>query len=300
MGRPAAWRLLRSAALAATLAAIAAPFPAPTAAVTSPPVPQPSSSGNPPPCRIADVPAKFAATADWSRTMLDWIYRVPATYKPPNLVPVSRAAIGGSGSVRAELIPDLKAMAAAARAAGAPIAVASAYRSYATQVATFNDWVSRLGYSKAILGAARPGHSEHQLGTTIDFRSYGSGDPWLSGGYDWGKTRAGRWMLGNAWKYGFVLSYPYGTRAEVCYGYEPWHYRYFGRAVARAIHESGLTTRVWLWRHGSSPIMLIPGTRLPTIRLGIRAATTGDLLAARPRDAIANATVSFVCRLPSG
>jgi D-alanyl-D-alanine carboxypeptidase len=297
MGRPAAWRLLRSAALAATLAAIAVPFPAPTAAVTSPPVPQPSSSGNPPPCRIADVPAKFSSTADWSRTMLDWIYPVPATYKPPNLVPVSRAAIGGSGSVRAELIPDLKAMAAAARAAGTPIAVASAYRSYATQIATFNDWVSRLGYSKAILGAARPGHSEHQLGTTIDFRSYGSGDPWLSGGYDWGKTRAGRWMLANAWKYGFVLSYPYGKRSEVCYGYEPWHYRYFGRAVARAIHESGLTTRVWLWRHGSSPLMLIPGTRVPRLRVGMRA--TAGLLAPRPSGAPAD-SLSFTCRIPGG
>ena len=297
MRRPVASRLLRCVALAATVAAMALPFPAASAAVTYPPVPRPSSSGNPPPCRIADVRAKFPSTADWSRTMLDWTYRVPSTYKPPNLVPVNRAAIGGSGYVRADLIPDLKAMAAAARNAGAPIAVASAYRSYATQVATFKDWVARLGYSKATLGAARPGHSEHQLGTTIDFRSYGSSDPWLSGGYDWGKTRAGRWMLNNAWRYGFVLSYPYGKRAEVCYGYEPWHYRYFGRTVARAIHESGLTTRVWLWRHGSSPLMLMPGTRFAMLRVGMRA-TSGQLLAARPRGSAADG-LSFACRMRS-
>ena len=221
--------------------------------------------------------------------MLDWTYRLPSSYKPPSLVAVSGAGLTGGGSVRAELIPDLKAMTAAARAAGAPIAVASAYRSYTTQVATFNDWVSRLGYAKAIVGAARPGHSEHQLGTTIDFRSYGSGDPWLIGGYDWGKTRAGRWMAANAWKFGFALSYPSGKKAEVCYGYEPWHFRYYGRAIASAIHLSGLTPRVWLWRHGNSPTMLIPDARLPTLGAQLSAPTADQ----------AGETVSFTCRMPA-
>jgi D-alanyl-D-alanine carboxypeptidase len=47
------------------------------------------------------------------------------------------------------------------------------------------------------------------------------------------------------------MSYPNGKFSTVCYAYEPWHYRYFGRTVAVAIHRSGLTTRVWLWRHGT-------------------------------------------------
>jgi hypothetical protein len=34
-----------------------------------------------------------------------------------------------------------------------------------------------------------------------------------------------------------------------CFSYEPWHYRYVGRDVAREIHESGLTTREYLWEH---------------------------------------------------
>ena len=140
-------------------------------------------------------------------------------------------------------------MTRSARAAGARLAVQSAYRSYATQVATFNRWVSLDGYARALLASARPGHSEHQLGTTIDFKSYGGIAPWSHG--DWGTTRAGTWLRMNAWAYGFVMSYPKGRRSLTCYTYEPWHYRYVGRAAARAIHDSGSTLREWLWSHGA-------------------------------------------------
>jgi D-alanyl-D-alanine carboxypeptidase len=251
----------------ALLAALAGP-PGLQAA-SDPLVPPVSTTTSPPACRIADVPAKFTSTADWSRTLVDWRWRVPSSYRPPNLVPVSRAGLTGGGYVRVDALPDLRAMVAAARAAGARLAVASAYRSYRSQVATFSSWVSRLGYASAIVGSARPGHSEHQLGTTIDFKSYGAGDPWSIRGYNWAKSRAGAWMMRNAWKYGWVLSYPQGLKAQVCYGYEPWHYRYFGRTIARAIHLSGLTPRVWLWRHGNSPGPVPTPTPTPTPTPGV-------------------------------
>ena len=54
-------------------------------------------------------------------------------------------------------------------------------------------------------------------------------------------------MKANAWKYGWVMSYPKGKSAKTCYQYEPWHYRYVGRANAKSIHASGLTTRQWIW-----------------------------------------------------
>ena len=259
LGRIAAARLGIVLALVAGLS-----FAPGLVAATDPPVPPLSTNGSPPTCRLADVQAKFTWKADWPRTLLDWRYRLPAGYTPPDLVPVSRAGLTGGGYVRAIIVRDLKAMTAAARAAGGRLAVASAYRSYRSQVATFNSWVARFGYQTAILGSARPGHSEHQLGTTIDFKSYGAGDPWAIRGYDWAKSRAGAWMMANAWRYGFVLSYPYGKRSQVCYGYEPWHYRYFGRTVARSIHASKLAPRVWLWRHGNSPIQLPQPTPSPT------------------------------------
>jgi D-alanyl-D-alanine carboxypeptidase len=143
---------------------------------------------------------------------------------------------------------DLAAMRKAAAAAKAPVAVASAYRSFSTQRSTFAYWVRVGGYAGAVRASARAGHSEHQLGTTFDFKSAGGAVPWNYA--DWAKTTSGKWMAANAWRYGFVMSYPKGKTALTCYNYEPWHYRYFGRTIAAAIHASGQAPRVWLWQHG--------------------------------------------------
>jgi D-alanyl-D-alanine carboxypeptidase len=195
------------------------------------------------------VPTSFDSYGDWPRTLLDTIYRLPSSYGPSDLVSTSNAGINGGYYVRGFVIADLAQMAAAARDAGAPIGVASAYRSYSTQASTFNAWVSETGYDDALLFSARAGHSEHQLGTTLDFKSAGGPDPW---DVNFGSTAAGSWLHANAWRYGFVMSYPYGSTPVTCYGYEPWHYRYFGRELATAIHESGATSREYLWDHGSA------------------------------------------------
>ena len=196
-----------------------------------------------PTCRYTDVLTKYRAYIDWPKSLLDTTYRLSSTYVPLSLVPTSRAGIAGGGYVRIFVIANLKAMTAAAKTAGAPIRVRSAYRSYASQLATFRYYVNRIGYSAALKVSARPGHSEHQLGTTIDF---GSAVSWR--GSDWALSKAGAWMAANAWKYGFVMSYPRAQTAKSCYSYEPWHYRYWGIAKAKLIHDSGLVPRIWLWR----------------------------------------------------
>jgi D-alanyl-D-alanine carboxypeptidase len=164
---------------------------------------------------------------------------------------VGRADIAGTGKVRALMIDDLRAMARAAKRAGKAIAVRSAYRSYQQQEATFAYWVRVSGRQAALKSSARPGHSEHQLGTTIDVRSASSTKaPWDY--EDWARTGPGAWMKANAWRYGFVMSYPKGKQRVTCYAYEPWHYRYVGKPMAEAIRASGLTTREYLWRHHES------------------------------------------------
>ena len=161
------------------------------------------------------------------------------------------AGLNSGHRVRAFVIADLKAMARAARAAGARLAVQSAFRSYSTQKSTFAYWSRVSGYSAALKSSARAGHSEHQLGTTIDFRSYGGSAPWYYS--DWGTTKAGAWLKKNAWKYGFVMAYPKGKTSVTCYSYEPWHYRYMGRAEAAKVRSSGLTLRQYLWRQQTAP-----------------------------------------------
>jgi len=191
-----------------------------------------------------DVLTPDRAYSDWSRTLVDTIYMVPSSYYPPDLV---STGVAGGGLVRSLVKSDLLTMANAAASAGAPVQIQSAFRSYATQVATFNYWVRVSGRKAALLSSARPGHSEHQLGTAIDFTSRYGAAPWNYS--DWATTKAGAWMKANAYKYGFVNSYPKGLSPSVtCYIYEPWHYRYVGRTEALAIHNSRLTPRQYFWK----------------------------------------------------
>jgi len=210
----------------------------------------------PPPCAYGDVEAASADTADWSGILLDTTQRLPVDYVPLDLVRTRGIAkVNARFRIRSVAYADLKALADAARAAGATIDLTSAYRTDAQQKATYEYYVGALGPADGLLRAARPGHSEHQLGTAIDVKAYNGVSP--SNYSDWTVTKAGAWMRDKAWRYGWVMSYPKASSpARTCYQYEPWHYRYVGRMVAKAVHDSGLTLREYLWRQGS----LAPGT----------------------------------------
>jgi D-alanyl-D-alanine carboxypeptidase len=214
-----------------------------TAADESPATVSRSTVPRLPDCRYRDQRTRYDRVRDWRITLLDTNLRLPRDYEPWDLVPVSRAGIAGSGRVRRLVIEDLRALADAARAAGKPLAVRSAHRTHAVQAATFESWVRRAGYDQALLFSARPGHSEHQLGTAIDFATA----PGVPLSTSFGRSPAGKWLRRNGWKHGFVLSYPEGKRRQSCYGYEPWHWRYVGRELAAAIQASGTVPRRYLW-----------------------------------------------------
>lgn len=211
--------------------------------------------GSLPDCRYDDLMTAPRAYSDWAITLVDTILRVPRSYVPPDLVSVSKAGVAGSGKVRAILIDDLHAMSEAADAAGNGIGVHSAYRSYDDQKAVFDGWVQEFGYARALEVSARPGHSEHQLGLAIDFRSDPGGSPFTG---SWGKTPAGTWMNAHAWEFGFMRSYPPRKQSVTCYDNEAWHYRYVGRDLAAAIHASGLTLREYLWANFTTAV--VPAT----------------------------------------
>ena len=199
----------------------------------------------PPPCRYDDVSTLHTDYGDWQRSLLDPIYKLDADYAPPDLVSAAGANLAADKQVRALMLEDLRALVLAAEAAGVPLELQSAYRSYSYQERTFAYWTERNGAAEALKTSARAGHSEHQLGTALDFRSAGGPAPWDLN--DWAETPAGAWLAANAWRYGFVMSYPPGKTELTCYSYEPWHYRYVGPEAARAVVESGLSLREWLW-----------------------------------------------------
>lgn len=255
--------------------AAASPTAAPSDSPAATATPRPSTSSGPdwgvvagpdwvvtnterlPACGTADVVTPLHNLSDWNLTLVDSTLSVPSDYVPDDLVSTVSAGLSNYFMVRQVAIYDLSAMAAAASAAGAALGIASSYRDYTTQHWTFWYWVSMLGYDRALLSSARPGHSEHQLGVAVDFSTHGGPDPWTY--HDFAtETRAGEWLFANAWKFGFIMSYPKGKTAKTCYAYEPWHYRYVGVAEAAAVRASGLTLREWLWQHQPNPEPLSP------------------------------------------
>jgi D-alanyl-D-alanine carboxypeptidase len=223
----------------------------PTSSLATPP----PRAGNPdepatlPGCRLGDRRARPDPWRRWDAIVLDTAAALGRDDVPPDLVDTAQAGLNGGHLLRAIVIPDLRAMARAARADGIGLAILSAYRSYARQASTFGHWVAVAGRREALARSARAGHSEHQLGTTIDFTGARGSLPWR--GSDWAMTDAGAWLMDNAWRHGFVLSYPRAQRRLTCYAYEPWHYRYVGRDVASAIHASGMPPRAWLLLNSS-------------------------------------------------
>jgi LAS superfamily LD-carboxypeptidase LdcB len=221
--------------------------------------------GSLPACRYDDVLTTPRGYGDWPVTLVDTILRVPSSYVPPDLVPVTDAGIAGTGrTIRAVAIDDLRAMAAAARVAGAPIGVESGYRSYAEQRRLFDDWVASAGNDATLERAARPGHSEHQLGLAIDFRSVPRSAPHAQ--QDWATTPAGAWMASHAWEYGWLSSYPAGASGASCYTYEPWHFRYVGRELAARIHAAHVTVREYLWTNYTTTVLPMVGLPVPVFQ----------------------------------
>jgi zinc D-Ala-D-Ala carboxypeptidase len=195
-----------------------------------------------PPCAVGDEPVPTDPLSDWATTVVDTEHTLPRDYVPPDLVDAARAGFDSRDRVRAVVIEDLTALRAAAEANGTPIAIISGYRSYGYQENLFASRVDEVGEAEAAKRTARPGHSEHQLGTAIDVLPPGVSELTT----DFGATPAGRWLEANAHRFGFVISYPEGAADRTCYEYEPWHLRYVGREGAAAIADAGVTPREWL------------------------------------------------------
>ena len=163
------------------------------------------------------------------RVLVDKEFGLPADYVPEDLVYLGEYAdplvVNREGmQLERETAEALAEMAEAAWAEGIVIAASSAYRSYDYQAGLFQRYVDQMGLEEAARVSARPGHSQHQLGTAVDFGSITLA---------FGDTPAGRWLAEEAWRFGFSLSYPKGAEEITGYSYEPWHFRYLGLDATR-------------------------------------------------------------------
>lgn len=174
-------------------------------------------------------------------------YRLPSTYAPKDLVSASGSGIvsGNSYYLRSIVINDLKNLVNDAKSDGITLTIVSGYRSYSTQLSTYNSWLKKNNYDVDYVDtfSARAGHSQHQLGTAIDFSSTEVwGDNWSL----FEKTKASDWLAKNAYRYGFVISFPKGYESVTGYKYESWHYRYIGKSNALEMVNSGMILERYL------------------------------------------------------
>ena len=170
-------------------------------------------------------------------------FALPAGYEPADLV-----TSDGGRMIRAEAAAHFDMMQAAAREDGHGLFIWSGYRSYSTQVSSYNMALAggtsgggTGGVEWADRRSARPGHSEHQTGLTIDVSHRRD----LAGGQNadgFALTPAYRWLTEHAHKYGFILRYPQGLIHIHGYIYEPWHWRYVGESIATAMFVEGIAT----------------------------------------------------------
>lgn len=171
--------------------------------------------------------------------ILNKYYYADDTYPSENLIKVDGKyhVNGTSFYLNEECYEAFLKMYNDAYNAGYGFKMKSAYRSYDTQVTTYNYWVSTENgdKTKADIYSARAGFSEHQTGYAFDIRDYN----WEY--EDYGKSESFKWVSENAHKYGFIIRFPKGKEHITGYQYESWHYRYCGIECATYIYENDIT-----------------------------------------------------------
>ncbi|MFD1214329.1 M15 family metallopeptidase, partial [Arthrobacter sp. GCM10027362] len=207
-----------------------APAPAGTAAER----PATKPAATPAPGRGAghDDPARIDVVVNKTRPLQPLDY-APADLRLPN-VPLGPG--GEAAKVRDTVAGAVERLFAAAAADGVPMTLLSGFRSYDTQVSTYQHWVNVNGKAEADRISARPGYSEHQTGLVVDI-----GDP--AGNCNlsacFAETAAGRWVAENAHRFGFIVRYQPGQEQVTGYSPEAWHLRYVGTKVAMDMAAQG-------------------------------------------------------------
>lgn len=131
--------------------------------------------------------------------------------------------------LHSKVMPFFEKMLEDAKDDGIELWVTSAFRSFEYQSQLKGSYTTTYG-SGANAFSADQGFSEHQLGTTVDFTTRG-----LNGGLSgFQATPAYQWLVDNAHKYGFTLSYP---EANTYYVFEPWHWRFVGEELSKDLNR---------------------------------------------------------------
>lgn len=205
-----------------------------TPSVKKPKLPKKDPSGKP----VLISPAG----EEWALTLVNRYYALPPSYLP-ELMP---AIEGGEVQLDSRIVPQFRAMYAAAKEDGLLLIPNSGHRSYARQKENYERKVSFFmtqGLSEAqakqkteetILPA---GCSEHNLGLALDFGKSSA---------EFATSKEYAWLVTNAADYGFILRYPEGKEAITGTRFLPYHWRYVGVDAAKEMQNANLTLEEYI------------------------------------------------------
>ena len=103
------------------------------------------------------------------------------------------------------------------------IVIYGGYRSTEFQQSLYDDDLLATGEEESTR-VAKAGFSEHETGYAFDFSKLPD--------YDYDGEGEYSWFTENCYKYGFILRYPEDKQDITKIQYEPWHFRYTGKAHA--------------------------------------------------------------------
>lgn len=182
----------------------------------------------------------------WNLVLVNSTHYMEDGYEP-NL-----AEVENNYYVDYRIVEELQEMLAAGRAEGLDFWICSAYRTMEKQTELFENQMQSLieekgmsseeAYAAAGSSVAYPGTSEHQIGLAVDIvaRDYQLLDEAQA------ETAEAEWLKEHCWEYGFILRYPLDKTEKTGIIFEPWHYRYVGKEVAKEIMEQGICLEEYL------------------------------------------------------
>lgn len=231
----------------------ASPTPIPTNAPTGTGTPTETPSPTPTATPLASC-AQRQPPDDDLLVLVSREYGLSRDYRPGDLVSLSdhlppAVTLGYPTQVRQAIVEPLKRLVEAMQAEDLSPLIVSGFRDYVAQALARDKWVEQYPEWAHNLSAP-PGHSEHQLGTTVDFSSPELpemvGEEFIQFHPAFTRTSEGTWLAEHAHEYGFIMSYPADRIEETAFWYEPWHFRYVGVELAARLYEEDVTLSEYL------------------------------------------------------
>ena len=203
---------------------------------------------------LLSIPLDTAAPqndADGNLFLVNRQWMVSEGFEPAGL---REAQVSGSvRRMRDDAAAALEEMFAACKEeTGMTLISVSGYRAYKSQYNIYHRKLVNVKHNeaKAQEYVAPPGASEHQTGLAMDIGQKNA----AALNEKFRNTVGGKWAAENCWRFGFILRYGEEWEDITGYKYEPWHFRYVGKELAKEIHEADEPLETWLIRYRMSLI----------------------------------------------